>query len=137
MVEEQRNSKIGYFWIGVVIAVFFLSSVVSFIMSLFGLGGLLVLIILIAIFGWLAIILRKNSSFRYILLGVFSAIGASLIFFGTCMSGGMIGSKFETGEFAGLNGLFLSLPFAIGFAIWFLIAISRKLSHAVREEQEN
>jgi len=156
-MEETNKSKTGSFWAGVVLAIplFFAINLISqLVMSLFPtggvrlIGGLSLISPVMLILGFLPILIvlgalllfffifRKYQAWRYFMLGIFTAIGAGLIFAGTCFAGGIIGSQVETGEFAGMGGLMLSLPFAIGFAIWFLIAIGRRLKKTSEPQTE-
>ncbi len=126
-----EGSKVGAFWIGFLIAlvIALIGLPQLFIVASMILGGAVILILSIVVILIVSFfVIKAYPQSRYFLLGVFTAICTGIIFFGTCFAGGMIGSKIETGNLAGLGGIMLSIPFAFGFAIWFLIFVARRVS---------
>ncbi|MEK6885949.1 MAG: hypothetical protein AABX17_03215 [Nanoarchaeota archaeon] len=139
-----EGSKVGSFWAGVVLTLplFLIINMVSIILTelmgpradislvnsqIFSAMITSAIFILAILIGSIFLVIKYHR-WRYFFLGVFSFIGAGIIFLGTCMTGAMLSSIGSTDGWAGLGGLMASTPFAIGFAIWFLTFIGIKVS---------
>jgi hypothetical protein len=138
----EKTSKMTYFWLGLGLS-FFLPNIIPLLgmlvfpfFGIFGMFSPIFIFVLLILIPFLVIRSNKNPHLKYFMLGVLTAVGATLIFLGTCFSGAMIGSQFESGEFAGMGGAMISLPIALILVGLFVTAIYKKLSKAVDEKNK-